>query len=401
MRVAVVIPTKNGSQFIEETVRGVVQQTRPPDEVVIVDDSSTDDTVARIAGVDPSLVVIPNGGVGANRARATAVAATRSELLAFLDHDDVWYPDHLEIMVRLLERFPHAAMAYSRLQQFSAQVPIPVLTDEIPQVIDLWKTFPHNRVGGPSSVVVRRSALEQIGGWPTWNRIPTDVYLWFRLADAGPFVWWPAPTAAQRVHPASMSHTAMRADVVGYARGRLDLLGEALEIHVGQNPGVSPLLHDRLGQLTNLVDLLGAVVTGDVGEIEASAELIEQHELPNHMAGYFRQALSGAIDGRPDGPRTALAWLLDWPDSHRDLRALLVEPVVVKALVSGVRARPSRPLEWGIPATMELRHAARPVLSRMVSTGARRTHGVGHRMVGAIRAALRKSADRRKRSRGV
>src|ERR1700722_14569573 len=97
--VSVVIPTYNRADLLPRAIESALAQTRPPAEVVIVDDGSTDDTasvVAQYAHRDADrvrLLRVPNGGVA--RARNAGLAATRSEWIALLDSDDVWAPDKL------------------------------------------------------------------------------------------------------------------------------------------------------------------------------------------------------------------------------------------------------------------------------------------------------------------
>lgn len=95
--VAVIIPLFNGAAHIEEALAGVCAQRAPPQEVIVVDDGSTDDgpdRVRRFAGQLPlRLVHRANGGQSA--ARNLGVAEALSDWVAFLDQDDVWRPEHL------------------------------------------------------------------------------------------------------------------------------------------------------------------------------------------------------------------------------------------------------------------------------------------------------------------
>ena len=112
MSVAVVVPTKDGAPFIAAAVRSVLDQTRAPEQFVVVDDGSTDDTPNIVTAIDPSIPVVANQGTGGSRGRATGVAATDSTYVAFLDHDDTWEPDHLEHLVGLLEQDSEGVVAF-------------------------------------------------------------------------------------------------------------------------------------------------------------------------------------------------------------------------------------------------------------------------------------------------
>jgi glycosyltransferase involved in cell wall biosynthesis len=106
LRVAVVIPLYNGRKFIRDAIESVLQQTLLPAEIVVVDDGSTDDgpeIVARMAAALPITLLRKING-GQSSARNFGIAHTTSELIALLDQDDVWYPDHIERLVRPFSR---------------------------------------------------------------------------------------------------------------------------------------------------------------------------------------------------------------------------------------------------------------------------------------------------------
>src|SRR4051812_9220213 len=95
-RVSVVMPTYQGERFVAEAVESVRAQTMPEWELLVVDDGSTDSTRAVVRGIaDPRIVRLdgPHRGVGATR--NAGVAAARAPVLAFLDQDDAFLPDHL------------------------------------------------------------------------------------------------------------------------------------------------------------------------------------------------------------------------------------------------------------------------------------------------------------------
>lgn len=93
MTISCLIPAYNAEAYLGEAIESALNQTRRPDEVVIIDDGSTDNTAA-VAGCYPVRVVTqPNGGIVAARNRA--IAEAEGELVAWLDADDIWMPDHL------------------------------------------------------------------------------------------------------------------------------------------------------------------------------------------------------------------------------------------------------------------------------------------------------------------
>jgi glycosyltransferase involved in cell wall biosynthesis len=110
--VAVIIPTYNGSRFIEETIRSVWAQTRLPDELIVADDCSTDDTLAIVDGLrsrspTPIRVVrLDKNSGGPAKPMNAGIAATGADLIAVLDQDDIFLPRRLEVLTGLLEDHP-------------------------------------------------------------------------------------------------------------------------------------------------------------------------------------------------------------------------------------------------------------------------------------------------------
>jgi glycosyltransferase involved in cell wall biosynthesis len=88
---SVIIPVRNGAKFVVQAIISVLEQLGEDDELIVVDDGSTDETPAIVADIaDHRLRRLANGGRGVSAARNLGLAATRGEFVAFLDHDDLW-----------------------------------------------------------------------------------------------------------------------------------------------------------------------------------------------------------------------------------------------------------------------------------------------------------------------
>jgi glycosyltransferase involved in cell wall biosynthesis len=100
MTISCLIPAYNAAPFLAEALESALGQTRPPDEIVVVDDGSTDDTAEIAARYPVRLIRQANRGISG--ARNACVAAATGERIAWLDADDLWMPDHLERLEAIL-----------------------------------------------------------------------------------------------------------------------------------------------------------------------------------------------------------------------------------------------------------------------------------------------------------
>jgi glycosyltransferase involved in cell wall biosynthesis len=113
LAVSAVIPTYNRAHLVPRAIRSALAALSPGDEVVVVDDGSTDGTAAVVESFGPpvQLLCLPHGGAGA--ARNAGLAAARRPLVAFLDSDDEWLPDKVDLQRAFLERRPDVLYTFS------------------------------------------------------------------------------------------------------------------------------------------------------------------------------------------------------------------------------------------------------------------------------------------------
>lgn len=107
MTITVVIPAYNSGKYIARAIDSVFTQTHKPDEIIIVDDGSTDNTSDIACKYDPTIKLIQQQNAGASVARNTGIEAATSEWIAFLDADDEWLPEKLKLQTEHLKRNPH------------------------------------------------------------------------------------------------------------------------------------------------------------------------------------------------------------------------------------------------------------------------------------------------------
>lgn len=190
-RISVVIPLYNKEQEVERALRSVINQSLAPREIIVVDDGSTDASVAIVErimeehkGVSIRLVRQENSGVSAARNRGIAEAT--GDYVALLDADDEWLSGYIAEVCRLMEYHPDSD-AYSTAfyivnkgRRVTATVPTTEgLID--PATEALQGRYPIL----PSTATLRRSTVQRIGGFPVGMRLGEDQWLWARMMQAG------------------------------------------------------------------------------------------------------------------------------------------------------------------------------------------------------------------------
>ncbi|MGH9233410.1 MAG: glycosyltransferase family 2 protein, partial [Acidimicrobiales bacterium] len=111
--VSVIIPTFNRASLVQRAVRSALAAARPGDEVIVVDDGSTDGTEAALAGIDERVRFLRAHHGGAGRARNLGVRAARHPLVAFLDSDDEWTADKLELQRTVMQERPDVLFCFT------------------------------------------------------------------------------------------------------------------------------------------------------------------------------------------------------------------------------------------------------------------------------------------------
>ena len=214
--VSVVLPVFNGARLMREAVDSVLRQTYPHWELLLVDDGSNDGSTAAaraFAAAHPDriryLAHEGRANRGASASRNLGASAARGEYLAFLDADDVFFPDKLEAQVPLLDAHPETGMLYAATEYWHGWTGRPedrardwtwrhfgVPADAVSAPPRLLATF--LRDGGTvpcmGSVLARRAAVEAVGGWEdAFHHICTDQVFHAKMA-----LHWPIFVASVR-----------------------------------------------------------------------------------------------------------------------------------------------------------------------------------------------------------
>jgi glycosyltransferase involved in cell wall biosynthesis len=114
--VSVIIPVYNGQETLRGAIDSALGQTYPEREIVVVDDGSTDSSVELLRGYRDRIQLIQQMHGGVSVARNTGLSAARGEYVAFLDCDDTWFPEKLQLQVEILEKYPSVGLTFCNLE---------------------------------------------------------------------------------------------------------------------------------------------------------------------------------------------------------------------------------------------------------------------------------------------
>jgi len=203
--VSVVIPFYNRSQFIGHAVGSVLAQTRPVDEIIIVDDGSRPEEAAALDRFRDSCIVVQQGNGGPAAARNTGVARASGEWISFLDDDDGWEPNRLEVLMSYLERHPECSALHHAVRLDGSQV---VFRKAPLSLKDFLHAHPSP--ASTSTVLIRRSALLKCGLMNPVMSPKEDHDCFVRLAMHHSFHYVDEPLTVRRLHQDNISNDVAR-----------------------------------------------------------------------------------------------------------------------------------------------------------------------------------------------
>jgi glycosyltransferase involved in cell wall biosynthesis len=228
-RVCVVIPARDAAATIARAVASAQAQLPPPNEVLVVDDASTDATAAIAQNLGARVLPLPAHS-GAAAARNAGVAATGANIIAFLDADDEWLPEKLARQLPLLEHADFAACTARLFGPGGADLG-PLYGGEIPDEAETWRGLLLRNTIATSTVVMRRESFLAAGGFDATLEVAEDQDLWIRLALAGRLGYANETLVHMHVVPTSVSGVGT---ALG-ARQQIAITLPMIERHIAAN----------------------------------------------------------------------------------------------------------------------------------------------------------------------
>ena len=227
--VSVVIPAYNIGKLVARAIDSVLAQTHKADEIVVVDDGSTDDTADIIKGYGSKVKYIYQENLGLAGARNTGIKAARCEWVAFLDGDDEWLPDNLKLQMEVLKRNPQLFWSAGNFENFLAgsnrrnsyiryEKGLKLLAGK-DYFDNFFYAYINDAAGNANTMIIKRSILHEAGLFRGELPFAEDTDLWFRIAMQWPRIGFvPQPVAVYHLQrPGSLmdfTKSAKRLEVI-------------------------------------------------------------------------------------------------------------------------------------------------------------------------------------------
>ena len=202
--VSIIMSVHNGMPFLIEAMKSVQQQTWTDFEFIIINDGSSDDSggyIEKNQGNDKRIILIKQSNLGLTKSLNRGIKISKGEYIARIDADDIWHKDKLAKQIKYLEAHPNCALlgtAYQRIDANGAylgEATIAIFNSDnlIRDAITKFNPFFH------SSVIFRRDACMQLGGYDEFYRYAQDYNLWVRFIAKYSVANLPEILAFQRI----------------------------------------------------------------------------------------------------------------------------------------------------------------------------------------------------------
>ena len=204
MTISCIIPTRNRCSMVLEAIESTRLQHYSDLEILVVDDGSTDNTLAEIASLFPEVHVIELHGVGPGQARNAGVEASSGDILMFLDSDDLWLERHVEQLVNTLNRGFRVAYGVAQTRDEVGGADFLIPENGAGPEGDCFQDLLRWCFLVPSTVALKRETFQATGGFASLS-YGEDWIFFLKLAAQFPFGFaGPEPLTLRRLHRGSL-----------------------------------------------------------------------------------------------------------------------------------------------------------------------------------------------------
>ena len=185
--VSVIIPVFNAEKYVAEAIESVLSQTYKNMELICINDKSTDNSLAILESFGNKIIIINNkDNCGTAESRNKGIRLAQGEFLAFIDNDDIWESNKLEVQMNHFRNDPALDVSFSYMRCF--------ISPELSEEVKILRYYPPDSLPGyiPSTIVVRRTSFERVGYFDSrwengesvaWMFMAKEVGLNFGVVD--------------------------------------------------------------------------------------------------------------------------------------------------------------------------------------------------------------------------
>ncbi len=211
LAISAVVPVYNAEQYIGQCLTGILSQTRPPDEVIVVDDGSSDGTAEELARFGNEIRVVKQANRGHPGAYTRCFEEARGDYVAKCDADDIWEPAKLERQLAAVQTHPEIDIAFCAAQSFGLHEDAfgPDPDAGLHRGGDFARQLYRGNFVCSPSTLIRRQLFHRLG--PFVERLPCEDYdYWLRALKAGAvFFYDPAVLVRYRRHESNVTNGAL------------------------------------------------------------------------------------------------------------------------------------------------------------------------------------------------
>ena len=191
--ISVVIPSFNRLAYLVKALDSVFSQSSKVDEVIVVDDGSTDGTAERIKALFPGVVLLTQPNLGVSAARNHGIKTAKSRWIAFLDSDDQWLPDKISAIRRAQLEFPRYSLIHSNEIWIRDGVRVNAMKKHRKTGGWIFRKCLPLCVISPSAAVIHRTVFERVGYFDESLPACEDYDLWLRICHQMPVYYIEKP----------------------------------------------------------------------------------------------------------------------------------------------------------------------------------------------------------------
>ena len=207
--VSVIIPVYNAEKYILETIRSVIKQTYANIEIIVIDDGSTDSSaelIQHISQTESRLKYHYQTNKGVSSARNYGIKKAKGDYLFFLDSDDVWLPQNIELKINTLKKNETIDWLFGSIELIdeNSDKLNSILTGSDKNILNALLTWNGDVITTPSTIVIRKKCIKAIRFDESLSTA-ADQYFVIQLASQFKGGYFSAPSVLYRILPNSMS----------------------------------------------------------------------------------------------------------------------------------------------------------------------------------------------------